>query len=196
MPHTIKILAFAGSTRRQSLNKLLSAAAATAAATHGASVTWIDLADYPIALYDGDLEEANGLPAPVLRLRQLFQEHDALIIASPEYNGYFPPLIKNVFDWLSRPLGSEERHAVFRHLSVLPLAAVRGSSGGTRGLQQLSQLLGNLKAEPFGEEFVLPKAHEAFDEQGTLREATLRLRLDKLVAVFVEHVRSAQALAA
>ncbi|QAU34001.1 NAD(P)H-dependent oxidoreductase [Janthinobacterium sp. 17J80-10] len=189
MSNTIKILAFAGSTRTDSINKKLVAAAAEAVADPGASVTWIDLKDFVIPLYDGDIEAESGQPAAALTLRALFKSHDALLIASPEYNGFFSPLVKNTFDWLSRPLDGEERHAAFKSKPTLLLATTRGESGGGRGLQQLRQLLQNLKALPHEEVYLLPKGNDAFDENGKLKSEQDQARLSGLVNEFIGQLR-------
>ncbi|MEW6254242.1 MAG: NAD(P)H-dependent oxidoreductase, partial [Planctomycetota bacterium] len=97
-----KILAFAGSLRRDSWNRKLIQVAAEAARVAGAEVTLIDLADYPLPLMDEDLEARDGLPTNAQRLKALFKAHDALLIASPEYNSSLPPLLKNTLDWVSR----------------------------------------------------------------------------------------------
>lgn len=194
MSTTIRILAFAGSTREASLNKKLAKFAAASAGDAGATVTWIDLRDYPIPLYDGDWEERYGQPPAALRLRTLFNKHDALLIASPEYNGFFSPLLKNVFDWLSRPCEGVERHAAFKHKPVLLLAATRGESGGGRGLKQLRLLLNNLKAQVHESEYLLPKAVDAFDEYGELVHEEDRIRLILLLQNFV--VRADQLVSA
>ena len=94
-----KILALSGSIRRDSWNRKLIQAAVDAARAAGGDVTLIDLADYPLPLYNGDLEDRDGLPDNALRLKALFKQHDALLIASPEYNSSIPPLLKNTLDW-------------------------------------------------------------------------------------------------
>lgn len=202
MTRPINILAFAGSTRRESLNKKLAVLAAETAEVAGAQsgepvhVTWVDLKHFPIPLYDGDYEEQFGLPPAALKLRDLVRTHDALLIASPEYNGFPSPLLKNTLDWLSRPYGGEERHAVFKDKPVLLLAATRGEAGGRRGLAQLRQLLGNLKAASFEQEYVLPKGNEALDALGRLRDPEAQSRLANVVGSFVAYVRERQSIAA
>ncbi|MGB9992075.1 NADPH-dependent FMN reductase [Massilia sp. SM-13] len=183
MSNTARILAFAGSTRRDSSNKKLARAAAHAAVAAHSSVTWIDLRDYPLPLFDADIE-AQGLPDTLLRLRALVADHDALILASPEYNGFFPPVLKNALDWLSRPALGQERHAVFKGLPVLLLSAVGGSNGGLAGLQQLRQQLVYLKARPHDRQFLLPQAAGAFDAHGRLSEAARSAELADTVAHF------------
>src|ERR1700760_1974754 len=100
---TIRILAFSGSTRRGSFNQKLLNIAAHGAAEAGANITHISLNDYPLPIYDADLESQSGLPANAEALQKLVAEHDALLIASPEYNGGYTALLKNTLDWLSRP---------------------------------------------------------------------------------------------
>jgi NAD(P)H-dependent FMN reductase len=185
MTHTSSILAFGASTRRDSSNKKLARAAANVASAANSSVTWIDLRDYPLPLFDGDLE-AEGLPPALLRLRALLAQHDALILASPEYNGFFPPLLKNALDWLSRPALGEERHAVFQGLPVLLLSAVGGRSGGPAGLQNLRQQLVYLKARPYARQFILPQAGGAFDGLDRLSEPSRSAELADVVASFVQ----------
>ena len=106
-----KILAFAGSTRAGSLNKLLLRTAVQGAEAAGASVTVIDLADFRIPLYDGDLEAESGLPENAEKLQNLFLEHNGLLIAAPEYNSSITPVLKNTFDWVSRRDGAADRAA-------------------------------------------------------------------------------------
>jgi NAD(P)H-dependent FMN reductase len=196
MTTPITILAFAGSTRRDSLTKKLSKVAAAAAEAAGAHVTWIDLKDYPIPLYDGDLEAEQGPGPAVLALLELFRGHDALLVASPEYNGFFPPLVKNTLDWLSRPREGEERHAAFRNKHVLLLSAARSSNGGARGLQHLRHLFDNFKAHSHAQDYLLPAAHEAFDEQGHLADAGNQARLEEVVTQFIAGVHQARLQAA
>jgi len=93
------ILAFAGSTRNSSFNKRLLHVAVGKARTLGAEMTLIDLKDFPMPLYDGDIEESYGLPENAVKLQQLMREHNGLLLACPEYNGSITPLLKNVIDW-------------------------------------------------------------------------------------------------
>lgn len=188
MSNTPRILAFAGSTRRDSSNKKLARAAAHAAVAAHASVTWIDLRDYPLPLFDADLE-AQGLPPAMLRLRALFAQHDALIVASPEYNGFFPPVLKNALDWLSRPALGQERHAVFLERPVLLLSAVAGRSGGVSGLDTLRRQFLHLKARPHAEQFILPLAAGGFDEHNRLSDPAHSAALADIVAGFTHSLQ-------
>lgn len=99
----IKLLFFAGSARKNSLNKNLAKAAYNIALNQGSTATFIDLKDYPMPLYDGDLEDESGLPEKAIELKEVFMAHNGFFIASPEYNSSFSPLLKNSLDWVSRP---------------------------------------------------------------------------------------------
>src|SRR6202051_3583545 len=102
-----RILAFAGSLRKDSYNKKLVQIAAQAARGAGADVTYIDLRDYPLPIFDEDLEKASGMPANGQKLKTLFIEHDGLLIAAPEYNSSITAVLKNTIDWVSRPAPGE-----------------------------------------------------------------------------------------
>src|SRR5438046_3669126 len=97
-----RMRAFAGSTRTNSYNKKLGMIAAEGARAAGAEVTLIDLRDFPMPLYDGDLEESSGIPEHGKRLKRLFLDHQGLLISSPEYNSSISGVLKNSFDWVSR----------------------------------------------------------------------------------------------
>jgi len=102
-----RILAFAGSMRSASLNKQLLAVAVEGALAAGAEVSTIDLREFALPLYDGDLEAAEGLPVNVRRLKDLFMGHHGFLVASPEYNSSITAVLKNAIDWVSRPDGPE-----------------------------------------------------------------------------------------
>src|SRR5271165_4763264 len=110
---TPRILAFAGSLRKDSFNKKLVQIAVQGARSAGATVTYIDLKDYPLPIYDGDLEAASGIPENGLKLKKLFAEHDGLMIAAPEYNSSISAVLKNTIDWVSRQLPGEPMVANF-----------------------------------------------------------------------------------
>src|SRR5436305_10107125 len=131
----MKTLIFAGSTRNDSLNRKL------AQEIHSAlpSSTLLELRDYPMPLYDGDLEVRAGLPEAVRHFRHLLREHETLVIASPEYNGFFPAMLKNVIDWATRPEAGESHSAAFRGKDVILVSASPGPGGGRRGLVQLTE---------------------------------------------------------
>src|SRR5215831_8860589 len=109
-----RILAFAGSTRRESFNKKLVPIAAKGARDAGADVTLIDLKDFPLPLFDQDFESEHGMPENGKKLKTLFIEHDGLLIASPEYNSSITGVLKNAIDWVSRPAPDAPPLVAFR----------------------------------------------------------------------------------
>ena len=140
-----KLLFLAGSARKDSINKKLAQAAAQTAKTLGAEATFIDLADYEMPLYNQDSEAANGLPESVKALKKVFQEHDGVFIASPEYNGGFSALLKNTMDWVSRKETPEEGFLSAYQGKVFALGcASPGAAGGVRGLMLLRGMITNM----------------------------------------------------
>jgi NAD(P)H-dependent FMN reductase len=188
-----KILAFAGSARRDSLNKKLARVAAEAARKAGAEVTFVDLDDYPMPVYHGDLESQSGMPENALKLRELFLAHDALLIVSPENNSSVSALLKNTLDWLSRDIGDHKGKnsglAPYAGKTALMLAASPGAFGGVRGLPHLRQILATLGVTVLGTQVALPRAHEAFDEQGALKEPRVAASVAAAASQLVEASR-------
>ncbi len=163
-----RILAFSGSARKASINQRLVAAAAGLAEQRGAAVTLINLRDYPMPLFNQDDEAANGQPDSVRELKALFVEHDALLLASPEYNGLITPLFKNTLDWLSRKAGDEPAMVAYRGKTAALLAASFGRFGGLRGLVHARALLTNLGVFTVPRQAAIGSARAAFDEEGQL----------------------------
>lgn len=164
-----KILAFSGSLRAESFNQKLVRIAAEAAREAGAEVTVISLSDYPMPLYDQDLEDESGKPEKAVELKKLFLEHDALLIASPEYNSMITAALKNAIDWVSRADAEEEPPlAAFAEKTAAILSASPGAYGGARSLGFLRPFLENIKVTVIEEQFSLPRAHEAFADNGQL----------------------------
>ncbi len=164
-----KILAFSGSIRRDSWNRKLIQAAVDATRAAGGDVTLIDLADYPLPIYNGDLEDKEGLPDNALRLKALFKEHDALLISSPEYNSSIPPLLKNTIDWVTREWQGESGLVPYQNKVAAIMSASPGSLGGMRMLPHLRQILNALGVLVLPGQFALAHADTAFDaENGAL----------------------------
>jgi chromate reductase, NAD(P)H dehydrogenase (quinone) len=168
-----RILVLAGSVRRDSLNQRLARQAAAAVTQAGGEARLIDLGDYPLPLYDGDLEAAAGVPAPALELGRLLQQHDGLMIASPEHNASVSSLLKNSIDWLSRIRAFDPLNGRTAAL----LAASPGSLGGVRGLYHLRAILNTLGVEVLAQQFLLPRAHQGFDTDGRLSDERQRQQL-------------------
>lgn len=165
-----KILVFAGSLRSGSINEKLAAAAAAALAGAGAEVSHISLRDYPLPLYDGDLQARDGIPDAARRLVDLFVAHQGAFVASPEYNASFPPLIKNTFDWMSRVSVEGLPPLPAFKAPVFALGAVsNGAMGGYRGLTQLRAMMElGLGALVLPEMAAVGNAKEAFTPEGGL----------------------------
>lgn len=183
-----KILAFAGSTRSESWNKKLIKVAVEGSRAAGAEVTLIDLRDFPMPMYDGDLEAASGLPEHAKRLKRLFLDHQGLLISSPEYNSSIPGVLKNAIDWVSRSEPGEADLAAFRDKVAVLMSASPGGLGGLRGLAALRTLLGNIKVLVLPDQVSISKAHEAFNPDGTLKDAKQAAAVQKLGKTLTETV--------
>jgi len=162
-----RILAFAGSTRKDSYNYKLVQVAAEAARSAGADVTLIDLKQYDLPLYNEDFERVNGLPENAKQLKQLFFEHHGFLIASPEYNSSISPLLKNVIDWVSRRAEGETPLQAYQDKTAALLAAAPGT-GGRRGLTHLRSILTNIGTLVIPRQFTLAHAAQAFGDDGQL----------------------------
>jgi len=166
-----KILAFAGSARKDSWNKTLVKIAAEGASAAGAEVTVIDLADFPMPIFDQDLESSEGMPEHAARFKQLLIEHDGLLIASPEYDSAFSPLLKNAIDWASRSTEEgEQALSAYSGKVAAIMATSPGGLGGIRGLVFLRMLLGNIGVTVIPAQQAIPAAHSAFNDDGALAD--------------------------
>lgn len=167
---TPRILAFAGSARRASFNRVLVNAAAGCLREAGADATVVDLRDFPMPLYDGDLEAESGIPESAIRLKALMREHHGFLIAAPEFNSSITPLLKNTIDWCSRRAGDEPALACYSGKVAGLLAASPGALGGLRGLVTLRSILSNVGVVVVPQQFALSKANEAFNADGSLKD--------------------------
>ena len=164
-----KIIVFAGSARKDSLNKNLAKYGAKKLKDLGIDATFIDLANYTMPIYDGDLETAEGLPENAQKLKNLFMEHDGFLIASPEYNGSFSPLLKNVIDWVSRtPKNDSPPLSAYKGKTAGIFSTSPGALGGLRGLVHLRSLLGNIGVHVIPNQAAIGGGSEAFDDNGDL----------------------------
>ncbi len=177
-----KFLFLAGSTRTGSFNKKLARLAFQRAEEKGADATLIDLRDFQMPLYDGDLEAERGVPEAAIKLKKLFISHQGIFIASPEYNSSISPVLKNALDWISRKHEKEEGALVAFKGKVASLtAASTGALGGLRGLVPLRMMLGNIGVYVTPTQLAVPKAEEAFNNQGALVSEQHRAMLDSVV---------------
>jgi NAD(P)H-dependent FMN reductase len=181
---TVRILAINGSSRRDSLNQKLLKVAAAGAAEAGAEVTFIRLGDFNLPLYDGDLEVEQGVPESVRSLQKLFASHQALLIATPEYNGGYTAMLKNAIDWVSRAREDGTLGVtLFAGKAAALISASPGPLGGLRSQTGMRAVLDKLGAIVVPQSFALGLAHEAFDADGQ--------PLDKMVGKLVSDVGSA-----
>jgi chromate reductase, NAD(P)H dehydrogenase (quinone) len=174
----MRLLAISGSVRRDSYNTALLRAAAECAA--GVDfVVWRDLADVPT--YDEDLESLQA-PLPVAALRQEIGRSDALLIATPEYNGSIPGALKNALDWVSRPLATN----VLRGKRVAVVGASVGLLGALGAQADLRKVLHVIGADVLEAGLPVPSAHTAFNETGRLRDRELGSALCAIVHDLVQ----------
>lgn len=183
----VKILVLAGSLRRGSYNRQLAGAAARELALAGVDITEISLADFPLPIYDADLEAQSGVSALALQLKRQFMIHHGILLVSPEYNASVSPLLKNAIDWISRvrERGEDPLPAFSGRVFALG-AASPGKFGGMRGLMALRQVLElGCGASVIPQQVTVAFADRAFDETGHLRDerdaAQLRLTLRGLI---------------
>lgn len=179
----LRLMVLAGSSRPGSYNGKLAQVARGMAVHAGAQVTLLDLRSLALPVYDAEIEAA-GIPVGAVKLRDALAQHDAIIVASPEYNGFPTPLLINSFDWVSRVPAGNGMPAGLAALAGKPvgvMSASPGPLGGMRSLMFTRQFLHNvLGMVVVPEQFALPAAAQAFDTEGQLRDekhtqATLRV---------------------
>lgn len=170
MTYQPKILAFAGSLRKDSYNKKLVKIAIKGAEEAGAKVTYVDLKDYPLPIYDQEIEDSQGLPANALLLKKLMAEHDGFLLACPEYNSSMPAVFKNVIDWTSRNASPTEVYlSCFIDKAVALMSASVGALGGLRGLVHIRSMFSNIFSIVLPKQKSIANASGAFDEKGDLK---------------------------
>ncbi|MBL4697918.1 MAG: NAD(P)H-dependent oxidoreductase [Phycisphaerales bacterium] len=167
---TLKVAIISGSLRQGSFNTALARFVANnMASSEGFEIDEISLGDLDLPMFSEDLE-AKGMPAMVLELKDRLIAADAVLIASPEYNGSLSGALKNAIDWASRPREGEAPLACFKGKVGGLLAASPGAIGGLRGLRHVRQILTQLHMVVVPSEFALGVAHEAFDDAGNLKD--------------------------
>ena len=186
---TPKILVFAGSARSASFNKRLARVAAQAVREAGGEATLIDLADFQLPLYNGDLEASSGVPEGAQKPKALFLEHAGLLIASPENNGSIPALLKNTLDWISRPHASHAPNAPYSGKVAALMSASPGALGGLRGLVHLRAILENREVWVLPKQYALAKAPEAFEADGSLKSADARTAVADIARALVHSLK-------
>ena len=190
MTRSPKILAFAGSLREHALSKRILKVAIKGAENAGAKVTYVDLRDYPMPIYNLDDHETNGFDEKALAFQGLLVQHDGFLIASPEYNGSLPAALKNAIDWASRPSDKYPRSAVFSGKFAAMMSSSPGSLGGVRSLSHLRGVLTSISVNVLPQEIAVPFAEEKFvgdDEEMT--DEAMKARLEELGALLADMLK-------
>jgi chromate reductase len=184
----MKILAFAASLRKGSLNrKLIHQASILLQEKAGVEVDLADYREFEMPMYDGDLEDASGTPKGGLELVKRIRSAQAIVISTPEYNGSMPGTLKNAIDWASR-----EEPMPFTGKPILLIGASPGGFGATRGIAHARVPLASVGAFVHPDTMGVARAHQAFDEAGNFVDPKNRARLEELVGSFVKYARSLQ----
>src|SRR3984885_2089409 len=166
----LKILVIPGSLRTGSHNARLAAAAAYQFVQAGAEVTRISLADFPLPIYDGDLQSKSGVPKNAINLKRMIGAHHGVLMVTPEYNSSVPPLVKNTIDWVTRVQDTQEtRGQVFRGRAFAIAAASESRLGGTRSLAALRLILSACQASVIPNQLALSFADAAYDDMDRLK---------------------------
>jgi chromate reductase len=170
-PNAPRLLFFAGSARTGSHNMRLARLGASIAEANGIAATFADLGDYPLPLYGADLQNTEGIPDNAYKFEALMRVHTGVFIACPEYNASISPLLKNTLDWMSRIRNDDEEPlAVFKSRVFALGSSSPGGMGGLRGLNAVRTVLElGLAALVLPEQFAVPRALEAYDEHGHLK---------------------------
>src|SRR5438477_4076711 len=188
----LKILVIPGSLRTGSHNARLAAAAGYEFAQAGVDVTRISLGDFPLPIYDGDLQSKSGVPKHAINLKRMIGAHHGVLIVTPEYNSSVPPLVKNAIDWVTRVQDAHEtRGQVFREKPFAIAAASEGRLGGTRALWALRLILSACHATVIPNQLALSFADDAYDDMDRLKHASdieaLRALVRQLID-FAQHL--------
>jgi chromate reductase len=190
MPIIPKILVFAGSVRSGAFSGRAADVAQKTLAMQGGEVTRISLADYPLPIMDEDLEREHGIPENAVRVARHIAAHDGVLIATPEYNGSIPPLLKNTVDWVSRV--RHDGRKPFRPLEGKPVglcSSSRGRYGGIRAIAHLRAVLVRCRMEVVSPECSVPEGERAFDENGEFSDKRMQQSMEHLCRTLLEAAR-------
>jgi len=183
----LKILVIPGSLRTGSLNAKLAATITHELGQAGAEVTRISLSDFPLPIYDGDLQAKSGIPKNAVNLKRMMGAHHGVLMVTPEYNSSVPALLKNTIDWISRVQDPHEmRGQVFRDRTFAIAAASGGRLGGTRALAALRLILTACHATVVPNQLALSFAEEAYDDKDRLKHAGDVAALNAMVRQLIE----------
>jgi len=183
----LKILVIPGSLRSGSHNVKLAAVAAYEFARAGAEVTRISLGDFPLPIYDGDLQVRSGVPKNAVNLKRMIASHHGVLFVTPEYNSSVPPLVKNTIDWITRVQeANESRGQVFREKPFAIAAASESRLGGSRALSALRLILSACQATVIPRQLALSFADQAYDDMDRLKNPSDIEAMRTLVRQLIE----------
>jgi NAD(P)H-dependent FMN reductase len=183
----LKILVIPGSLRSGSHNVKLAAVAAYEFARAGAEVTRISLGDFPLPIFDGDLQARSGVPKNAVNLKRMIASHHGVLLVTPEYNSSVPPLVKNAIDWITRVQDeNESRGQVFREKPFAIAAASESRLGGSRALSALRLILSACRATVIPNQFALSFADQAYDDMDRLKNPSDIEAMRALVRQLIE----------
>jgi len=176
---SVNLLFFAGSTREASLNKRLAKAGALQAQELGAAVTFLDLKDFAMPLYCGDLEKTQGIPEAAHKLAEILSVQDGVFIASPEYNSSFTPLLKNTLDWVSRIRSDTTPPRTPWHDKIYAIGSTSmGAMGGIRVIQSMVGLLTNgFQVQVIPNTVAVPKGNDVLGADGSIENPQVEAML-------------------
>ena len=184
-----KFLAFSGSTRTDSVNQKTAAALAAIAAAAGEDAEIINLGDYEMPIYQGDLEAESGLPEATVKLKEKLASVDGLIIACPEYNGYMPPVLVNAIDWCTRSSEASVDLSCFMGKPVFIAAASPGPGGGGRAAVHLKTMLSGVGAFVSPLPLTVPAAFGAFGENGEFADEGMAKRAERMMGGYIDFAK-------
>jgi len=183
----LKILVIPGSLRSGSHNVKLAAVGAYEFARAGAEVTRISLGDFPLPIYDGDLQARSGVPKNAVNLKRMIASHHGVLLVTPEYNSSVPPLVKNTIDWITRVQDANEpRGQVFREKPFAIAAASESRLGGSRALSALRLILSACQATVIPGQLALSFADQAYDDMDRLKNPSDIEAMRALVRQLIE----------
>ena len=183
----VRFLVFSASLRENSINSRLAELACRHIEDNGGAADYAKMEEFDAPSYDQDAQDETGFPPGAEEFRRRLEGSDAYVIASPEYNGSMPGLLKNALDWVSRfrPQPFNARHGML-------VSASPSMVGGNRGLWSLRVPLEHLGSRVYPDMFSLAQAHDAFDTNGRIANEKLAARFEQTVVGFMDLVEAAK----
>ncbi len=185
-----KLLVICGSLRKESFNKKLAKIASKIIEIKNIEYEFIDLNEYPLEIYNQDVEESQGLPENAIKLKRKMIDSDGFIICSPEYNSSISACLKNMIDWTSRKHQESENSLIaYKHKYALLLSASPGALGGMRGIFALRSIMLNIGCFVYPDFLSVNNAYNKFDDKGNLSDANDTSKLETIVNGFFKFIK-------